>query len=187
MIAMTADRINDHSSWWEQKSWAAPMPPSHPHRVIDDSRIHHTPHNLPEWFLSGLREITGRGVRDVRSNLPFLEKLRVTLPAASRKATIYHIPWTVCAKWLAYPESPLHIHEKNATVFAVDGGLVYATCSTGAHKITESSISVVNMYSQTNKDGSVQPVASVGGKCVHWTMLDEKTMHLIVDIGQPPP
>ena len=78
----------------------------------------------------------------------------------------------------------MHIHDKNATVFAVDGGVVYATCSTGAHKITESSVKVVNMYSRANEDGSVQPVESVTGKCVHWAMIDEETMHLIVEIGQ---
>ena len=133
------------------------------------------------------------GVGDVRSNLPFLEKLKSTLPDASRNATLFHIPGTVCAKWLAFPEKPMHIHEKNATVFAVttvDSGLkmkcnlVYATCSTGAHRITENSIKVVNMYSKTNEDGSVQPVESVKGKCVHWVMIDEETMHLIVEIGQ---
>ncbi len=157
-----------------------PSPTPRPHRAIDDS----SRHTLPAWFLSALKDITGRGVADVRSNLPFLEKLKDTLPAASRNATLHHIPGTVCARWLAYPEKPMHIHDKNATVFAVDGGVVYATCSTGAHKITESSVKVVNMYSRANEDGSVQPVESVTGKCVHWAMIDEETMHLIVEIGQ---
>ncbi len=84
-----------------------------------------------------------------------------------------------------------HTHDKNATVFAVDSRLwvVYATCSTGAsgHKITENKsgcIQLVNMYSRTNEDGTVQPVESVTGKCVHWVMVDEESMALLVKKGQ---
>lgn len=135
--------------------------------------------------MSALKEITGRGLGDVRSNLPFLDKLKDTLPLASRDATLYHVPSTLCAKELSMGKC--HSHDKNATVFAVDSRLnvVYATCSTGAHKITENTrIKVVNMYSKTNRDGSVQPVESVKGKCVHWVMIDEEAMtRLLVETG----
>jgi hypothetical protein len=160
----------------------APRPTPRPQRAVDDA----VPH-LPEWLLSALKEATGRGVWDVRCNLPFLEKLKGTLPEASRGAVLCHIPCSWCAKAMANDE--LHIHGKNATVFAYDYTLkvVYATCSTGAHKITENKskcVKVVNMYSKTNEDGSVQPVESVKGKCVHWVMADEAAMHLLVETGQ---
>ena len=146
--------------------------------------------NLPAWLLSALREITGREVSDVRSDLPFLQKLKDTLPEASRtNATLYHIPSTWCANGMA--NDNMHTHDKNGTVFAVDDtlGVVYATCSTGSggHKITENKskcIAIVNMYSTTNEDGSVQPVESVRGKCVHWVMANEETMFLLVKTGQ---
>ena len=140
--------------------------------------------------MSGLREITGRGVQDVRCNLPFLDNLKKTLPMTSRDATLYHIPSTWCAKSMAKGLiGEDHIHDKNATVFAVDSRLnvVYATCCTSSHKISEHDsqyIKVVNMYSKTNEDGSVQPVESVKGKCVHWVMIDEEAMRLLVETGQ---
>ena len=83
-----------------------------------------------------------------------------------------------------------HVHKSNGTVFAVDdSGLVYVTCSTGSgsHKITENNsqcIKVVNMYSRVGEDGKPQPVESVRGKCVHWVMLDEESMGLLVNKGQ---
>ena len=86
------------------------------------------------------------------------------------------------------------VHKSNGTVFAVDDradgtGLVYATCSTGSgpHRITENCsqcIRVVNMYSKTGQAGKPQPVESVRGKCVHWVMLDEESMGLLVRKGQ---
>lgn len=168
----------------------ASRPTPHPQRAPEDPRSPKLgPNcNLPEWFLSDLKSITGRDVSDVRCNLPFLEKLKNTLPEASRNATLHHVPGTVCAKWLAYPKGPLHVHDKNATVFAYDTGLnvVYATCSTGSHKIAEHNgqLKVVNMYSKTVGDGSVQPVEVVRGKCVHWVMLDVDSMRLFADTGQ---
>ena len=83
-----------------------------------------------------------------------------------------------------------HVHKSNGTVFAVcKSGLVYATCSTGSgsHRITENSsqcIKVVNMYSMTGEDGRPQPVEVVRGKCVHWVMVDEESMRLLVKAGQ---
>ena len=160
----------------------APRPTPRPQRAVEDVASSH----LPAWLLSALNEVAGR-VGDVRYNLPFLQKLKDTLPEASRDAVICHIPCSWCAKAMANDE--LHTHAKNATVFAYDYRLkvVYATCSTGAHKITENKskcVKVVNMYSKTNEDGSVQPVESVKGKCVHWVMADEAAMHLLVETGQ---
>lgn len=84
-----------------------------------------------------------------------------------------------------------HTHDKNGTIFAVDERLkvVYAACSTGSggHKITANNsqfIKVVNMYSKTKEDGTVQEVEAVMGKCVHWVMVDEESMRLLVNKGQ---
>jgi hypothetical protein len=161
-------------------------PTPHPQRVVRTGDVGRSTGNLPAWFLSALKEVTGREVSDVRSELPFLQKLRDTLPEASRGASLYHIPSSWCAESMA--NDKVHIHDKNATVIAVDSRLnvVYATCTTGAHKITGNNskcIKIVNMYSGTNEDGTVQPVESVGGKCVHWVMADEGTMRLLVETG----
>ncbi len=144
---------------------------------------------LPGWLLSALREITGGDVSGVRCDLPFLQKLKDTLPEASRDATLYHVPSSWCANGMANDNG--HTHDKNGTVFAVDSrlGVVYATCSTGSggHRITENRskcIKVVNMYSRTNEDGTVQPVESVMGKCIHWVMANEESMALLVKTGQ---
>jgi hypothetical protein len=84
----------------------------------------------------------------------------------------------------------VHIHTSNCTVVAVDDelGVVYMTCVTGAagHKITESSkfVKVVNMHSALGGDGKVQPVVEVKGRCIHWAMLDEEDMHLLIKKGK---
>ena len=125
----------------------------------------------------------------VRHDLPFLHKLKDTLPEVSRNAILFHIPSSWCANSMANDKG--HVHDKNGTIFAVDNvlGVIYATCSTGAggHKITENNskcIKVVNMLSKTNEDGTVQSVESVKGKCVHWVMADEVSMRLLVETGK---
>jgi hypothetical protein len=180
--------IDNDPFWWEQKSGVAPTP--HPQRVTGDPSPQRAPNtsstHLPEWFLSDLRLATGTDVSNVRCNLPFLEKLKSTLPEASRGATLHHVPSSCCAQHMA--TGRLHIHDKNATVFAYDSQLnvVYATCSTGSHKITEHNgqFKVVNMYSKTMEDGSVQPVEIVRGKCVHWVTISVDSMRLFVETGQ---
>lgn len=137
--------------------------------------------------MSGLEEGAGQYVSDVRTDLPFLYKLKDTLPHAASDATLCHVPRVMCARRMTLGE--IHNHSHNGTIFAVHpaSGLVYATCSTGDHKITENRcecIKVVNMYSRTNEDGRPQPVESVGGKCVHWVMLDEESMRLFMQAGQ---
>jgi hypothetical protein len=132
------------------------------------------PNDLPTWLLLALKTVTGREV-SCRSDLPFLQKLKDTLPMVSRDATLYHIPSSWCANSMA--NDKVHIHNKNGTVFAVDSKLkvIYATCSTGSHKITENNskcIKVVNMYNE-----------GIAGKCVHWVMADEEMMALLVKTG----
>ena len=175
---------------WEQKNGVAQRPTPRPQRAFEDRSSSHTSgHILPAWLVSALKEVTGRDVCDARSELPFLQKLKNTLPEASRDATLYHIPSSWCANSMA--NDKLHVHDSNGTVFAVDNrlGVVYATCSTGSngHKITENNsqcIKVVNMHSTTNEDGAMQSVESVKGKCVHWVMADEDSMRLLVETGQ---
>ena len=84
----------------------------------------------------------------------------------------------------------VHIHSSNCTVVAVDEELkvVYMTCVTGApgHKITDNSskvVKVVNMHSSLGSDGKVQPVEEVKGRCIHWVMLDEDDMGLLMEKG----
>ena len=169
--------------WGQKNGGVAQRPTPCPQRADSGSSAH-----LPAWLLSALHEITGQPVSDVRSDLPFLYKLKETLPHAARGATLYHIPRSWCANSMTKDEA--HIHKSNGTIFAVGlGGEVYVTCSTGSgsHKITENKsecIKVVNMYSSTGEDGKPQPVVEVGGKCVHWVMLDEESMRLLVQAGQ---
>jgi hypothetical protein len=166
----------------------AQRPTPRPQRAGAENRNSSSSSHLPEWLLSALKEITGRDVTGARSDLPFLQKLKETLPVVSRDATLYHIPSSWCANSMANDKG--RVHDKNGTVFAVDArlGVIYATCSTGSsgHKITENNskcIKVVNMYSKTNEDGTVQSVESVKGKCVHWVMADEDSMSLLVKSG----
>lgn len=157
---------------------------SHRLRPSNNSNI------LPAWLVSALTEITGKEVKDVRCDLPFLTKLKETLPEVSRNAAVlHHVPSSWCANSMANDKA--HVHDKNGTIFAVDSslGVVYATCSTGAagHKITENNsqcIKVVNMFSKTNEDGIMQSVELVKGKSVHWVMVDEESMRLLVKTGK---
>ncbi len=185
--------INSNPGWGQENFGAASRPAPRPQRANDPTQTPKNPgssssSNLPEWLSSALQEITGQCVSDARADLPFLNKLRDTLPDAALGATLYHIPRSWCANSMTKDEG--RVHKSNGTVFAVDGGgLVYATCSTGSgpHKITENNsqcIKVVNMYSRTGQDGKPQPVESVRGKCVHWVMLDEESMGLLVRKGQ---
>ena len=83
----------------------------------------------------------------------------------------------------------MHIHKSNCTVVAVDDtlGVVYMTCVTGApgHKITEvgKDVKVVNMHSAL-VDGKVQPLTTVKGRCIHWVMVDEEDMRLLIQKGR---
>lgn len=184
---------NPNPGWGQKENGAASRPAPRPQRAIDsaappsNAANASNSSNLPAWLSSALQEITGQCVSDIRSDLPFLHKLKDTLPDAARGATLYHIPRSWCANSMTKDEG--HVHKSNGTVFAVDnGGVVYATCSTGSgpHKITENSsqcIKVVNMYSRTGEDGRPQPVESVRGKCVHWVMADEESMRLLVQAG----
>jgi hypothetical protein len=143
------------------------------------------PGDLPEWFVSGLRAVTGKELSDVRTDLPYLSRLRETLPDESRDVTLYHVPSSWCANSMVNDKR--HIHDKNGTVFAADSrlGVVYATCSSGTHKITENNskcVKVVDMFCKTN-NGIMQSVELVKGKCVHWVMVDEDSMHLLVETG----
>jgi hypothetical protein len=85
--------------------------------------------------------------------------------------------------------SEVHIHKSNCTVVAVDDtlGVVYMTCVTGApgHKITEvgKDVKVVNMHSAL-VDGKVQPLTTVKGRCIHWVMVDEEDMCLLIQKGR---
>ena len=124
----------------------------------------------------------------IRTDLPYLQKLKDTLPEAAKGATLYHTPSSWCANSMTGDK--VHIHKKNATVFAVDdkNTVVYATCCTGSsgHRIIENCskcIKVVNMYSMTMEDGRPEPVEEVKGKCVHWVMLDEQSTALLVKAG----
>jgi hypothetical protein len=179
---------NSNPGWGQKKGEAAFKPASCPQRANHDSGAAASSSNLPAWLLSALEEITGQCVTDVRSDLPFLFKLKDTLPSAARGATLYHIPRSWCANSMTMDE--VHVHKSNGTVFAVGAcGEVYATCSTGSgsHKITDNTskcIKVVNMYSKTGEDGRPQPVEEVRGKCVHWVMADEESMRLLVKEGQ---
>lgn len=157
--------------------------------------------HLPKWLESALHSVTGRELESVRTDLPFLQKLKETLPEAAKDATLYHVPSSWCANSMT--NDRVHIHKKNATIFAVSQNAqnaqnaqnpqssqytVYATCSTGSsgHRIIENKsqcIKVVNMYSSTGEDGRPQPVEEVRGKCVHWVMLDEPSMALLVEAG----
>jgi hypothetical protein len=159
-----------------------------PQRAIADDRGGSTSSHLPAWLLSALKEITGRIVTNARCDLPFLQKLKGTLPLVSRGATLYHVPSSWCANSMANDSG--HVHDKNGTIFAVDQRLnvIYATCSTGSsgHRITENNskcIKLVNMFSKANEDGTVQSVESVTRKCVHWVMADENSMNLLVKSG----
>lgn len=176
---------NSTPGWGQENGGVALKPAPSPQRA-NYSSSNTQPHNLPAWLLSDLQEITGQCISDVRSDLPFLYKLKDTLPDAARGATLYHIPCTCCAKYMALDE--LHVHKSNGTIFAVGlNGEIYATCSTGSHKITDFNsqcIKVVNMYSRTGEDGRPQSVESVKGKCVHWVMIDEESMGLFVQAGQ---
>ena len=189
-IQCTTPGINSNPGWGQEKGGAALKPTPRPQRANDSTNPSSTTPstNLPAWLSSALQGITGQCVSDVRSDLPFLDKLKDTLPDAARGATLYHIPRSWCANSMTKDEG--HVHKSNGTVFAVDdSGLVYATCSTGSgsHKITDNNsqcIKVVNMYSKVGEDGKPQPVESVRGKCVHWVMLDEESMGLLVNKGQ---
>jgi hypothetical protein len=144
--------------------------------------------HLPVWLLSALDSISGRGV-EVYTSPSSLECKRTTLPKASQsRARLYQIPSSWCANSMTKGE--VHIHGSNCTVVAVDEELevVYMTCVTGApgHKITDNSsgvVKVVNMHSSLGSDGKVQPVEEVKGRCIHWVMLDEKDMGLLMEKG----
>lgn len=169
--------------WGQKNGGVAQRPTPRPQRANNSG----SSSLLPAWLVSGLEECAGKHISDVRTDLPFLYKLKDTLPDAARDATLCHIPHVVCARRMTLGE--IHNHGHNGTVFAVHpaSGLVYATCSTGDHKITENKcecLNVVNMYSRTNEDGKPQPVESVKGKCVHWVMLDEESMRLFMQTGQ---
>lgn len=190
---MTYSPMKSHDSmerWGQKNGGPAKQAPPRPQRAPNSSRgSSSSQHNLPAWLLSAIEAVTGREAMDIRKDLPFLQNLRETLPRTSRDATLYHIPSSWCANGMA--NDTHRTHDKNGTVFAVDErlGVVYATCSTGAggHKITENNsqcIQVVNMYSKTKEDGTVEPVEKVTGKCVHWVMADETTMGLLVKKGK---
>jgi hypothetical protein len=62
------------------------------------------------------------------------------------------------------------------------------TCVTGGpgHRIVDNSsgaVKVVNMFSALGEDGRVQPVTEVRGRCIHWVMLDEEDMALLIEKG----
>ena len=144
--------------------------------------------HLPAWLLSALRRVTGRDV-EVYLSPSSLESKRTTLPKASQpNAKLYQIPSSWCANSMT--KGAVHIHNSNCTVVAVDEELkvVYMTCVTGApgHKIVENSsgaVKVVNMFSALGEDGRVQPVKEVKGRCIHWVMLDEEDMGLLMEKG----